>query len=880
MSAGTLYTLAPVVPCVLPSAGEHAGSPADLGRAMRCVSVSHTHALVGTSDGALHYYVAEPTWAWRASVTVSSAAKPVEKVLLFDELRLVAVLCDHTLVFYTFPALAQVRNAALPPIRGVLQVITDEAEADSARAFVSLCVVRRQGLLLGVLDHASWSVIKEMPLPRDAFIAHRYNDRVCLATASEYAIVDLESGALQPIGLPISQSTQVNSARTRPSIVPIPAYNDELPCFLITSHSDSGTLGAFVRADGEPTARLLEWPHHPRAVVVDFPYVCALLRNDTIYIHHLPTLTLVETIPVDPASEPRFLVSTAANAHLSAQRPGLPTALVTPGAASALPPPTCARTEAPRVLFGGKRTLQCLARFTPGSAVIRCAHAGAWRTAHAHLARTTALDEETRAACILLGLHYLHEGLFLQAAPWLVRGELEARLVLTLFPDWASRTPHTARLPQAAAGLWDALPPSIDALLQERLAWNYAPDVPLDDPVVRDLRAALMRRAEQMLLQVLQAGDARCVDIATVLFQLLLRDPSVPLSSLEPYLASCDVSRTAPVLQEACRFHALCTLLLRARPAEAMELAQQLLDGSVCDAVDGPVALSTLASYAPTLPPAARIDMGLLLARHDRACALEVLRDVDFRAVDAAPALHAIQDIDADLAAALLEHVVLSAPLEMPSLHESLLTRYLATNDAHTRTKRHYLLACSPALDVRLIDTLGHQPVDQALLLAKAGHYERALERLVHAHEFAAAERVCATGRVLAPWHDAPPGWERLLALAPQPSVPASESVRLRRTLLALYMDAGSGVEFCAPCAALLHAHASEFALESVLTAVPPHWPVHALTPFLVHALRGAQHARRTAHVAKSAAFKRSLDAAERRWHAVRTLGGLVEEPL
>lgn len=150
----------------------------------------------------------------------------------------------------------------------------------------------------------------------------------------------------------------------------------------------------------------------------------------------------------------------------------------------------------------------------------------------------------------------------------------------------------------------------------------------------------------------------------------------------------------------------------------------------------------------------------------------------------------------------------------------------------------------------------------------------------MHAHDFAAAERVCATGRVLAPWHDAPPGWERLLALAPRPSVSASESVRLRHALLGLYMAPGSDPEFCVPCAALLHKHAGEFALESVLAAVPPHWPVHALAPFLVRALRSVQHARRSAHVAKAAAFKRSLDATELRWRAVRTLGGLVEEPL
>lgn len=734
MSASpSLYTLEHIVPCVLPSAGEHAGSPADLGRAMRCVSVRHTHALVGTSDGVLHYFAKDAgSWTWKASMPLSSSSKPVEKVLLFDELHLVAVLCDHTLTFVSFPTLAPIRSATLPPIRGVLQVIVDEADFEQREwSFVSVCVIRRQSLLLGVLDRTSWTVIKDLPIPRDAFIAHRYNQSVCLATASEYALVDLESGLLQPIGLPISQSTQVSSAKTRPSIVPIPAYDDEGSCFLITSHSDNGTLGAFVRADGEPTARLLEWPIHPRAVVVDFPYVCALLRNDTIHIHHLPTLTLVETLCVDPACEPRFLVPTATNAHLSAPRPGVPTWPVSPGASEAgvLPPATCARTEPPRILFGGKRTLQSLARFTPGSAMIRCAQAGAWHAAHTHLARALVWDKETRAACVVLGLHFLHETLFLQAVPWLVRGPLDPRLLLTLFPELELTAPSTITLPQAAAGLWAAIPSSIDALIREHLAWNYAPDVPLDDAVMRDLYATLRQRAESMLVQLLQASDVPSTEVSTALCQLTLqRDAAVPLDHLLPYLATCDVDRTAALLRRAQRFHALCTLLFqRERCTDAMDLAHQLLENLVQDPVDGPPPLAALASYAPTLLPEDRVRLGLLLARYDRACALhvrvhishQVLRDVDFVAVDAASALEAIQAVDAHLAAALLEHVVLSAPDAMPSLHASLLTQYLAWDDAHTCTKRQWLLACSPALDEQLIPTLDGHDIEQAILLCK-----------------------------------------------------------------------------------------------------------------------------------------------------------------
>lgn len=164
--------------------------------------------------------------------------------------------------------------------------------------------------------------------------------------------------------------------------------------------------------------------------------------------------------------------------------------------------------------------------------------------------------------------------------------------------------------------------------------------------------------------------------------------------------------------------------------------------------------------------------------------------------------------------------------------------------------------------------------------LTQAGRYEEALASLVHAHEFSAAERVCAMGRVLPPEALEEPGWARLAALAPAPLLPPSESQRLRHALAALYMTPSTSSDaFCAPCAHLLHVHASEFALDAVLTAVPAEWPVQALAPFLVRALRTAQHTRRTAHVAKAASLRLSLEAAAQRWHTVRALGGLVEDP-
>ena len=105
-------------------------------------------------------------------------------------------------------------------------------------------------------------------------------------------------GVIQPRGMYERVLAEVRSGLADLSVSPtrarlhwgVPVPGD-MPCFLITSHSDHGTLGVFLRADGEPTARLVEWPSHPRAVVASPLHLVALLRNNTIHLHDLVTVS-------------------------------------------------------------------------------------------------------------------------------------------------------------------------------------------------------------------------------------------------------------------------------------------------------------------------------------------------------------------------------------------------------------------------------------------------------------------------------------------------------------------------------------------------------------------------------------------------------------
>ena len=370
-----------LTPCVLPPTVSESC-------AARTASTDGERVYVGTTDGFVYGWRASQPWTLR--VRVSSAGRAVEKIVVLRDYGTIAVLCDHVVQFYTYPDMSSVHRA-YPAIRGVVQVAVDER--DPSRA--SLCVIKRQNLWVVGLDDAGWFVRQDMPIPRDAFIAHRYGDVVCLATRTAYALVHLPTGVCTPVGLPISQSAQEGSARNRPAIVPVPG---DMPCFLITSHSEHGTLGVFLRADGEPTARLVEWPSHPRAVVASPLHLVALLRNDTIHLHDLVSLRRVAILRADV--DDRYLVRVAPPSPALLPRRPVPSAQVLPSRVYPAELPRGWLGWSPvSVLVGGRRRLRALASPMPSSAA---------------LLDTGRADDE--AAMQYLGVSHLREGRFACAA--------------------------------------------------------------------------------------------------------------------------------------------------------------------------------------------------------------------------------------------------------------------------------------------------------------------------------------------------------------------------------------------------------------------------------------------------------------------------------
>jgi len=89
--------------------------------------------------------------------------------------------------------------------------------------------------------------------------------------------------------------------------------------FLILSWTGAGTMGVFINLNGDPVRGTLQWPSHPlsicascpstsfaaeRAAGLEYPYVTALLPDQTIQVHHVGSQEIAQVVPAPPLPSP------------------------------------------------------------------------------------------------------------------------------------------------------------------------------------------------------------------------------------------------------------------------------------------------------------------------------------------------------------------------------------------------------------------------------------------------------------------------------------------------------------------------------------------------------------------------------------------------
>lgn len=499
--------------------------------------------------------------------------------MLLRPFNAAAVLCEGVVSFFLLPDWSPVRS--LPSNRAVSTVILDDEEVQhgagtDAAGMISICLVRRKNIILAKIgaDGRSdllWATVKDIPLPGGAIFARRFADTLCIANATEYSLVNLSSGHVTPLQLPISQTGESPSAQVRPSIVAVPiqpattkdvtvsqassSASDAKCEFLVTSHTGSITLGVFVMPSGEPAPKLLEWPSHPRSVTFDGKNLVSLLRNDTVEVHTLghDSVDRVQVLQLPPGMDPRFLQSvpelmsasqpngshrprTAAEPHddldivkVSLNRLSSAETPVLRSASEHKVSPSSKR----QVLLCGKNSTSSIQQDPMLSWTTEQLHRGRLRSLRNSLAfsRSTSnpvqeRDEawyaslESSTAHALLGIELLHRTDFGAAGEVLRHAKLDPRIFLALFPS-LQQVKHTAEeaimphivlssLAKLKSSASDRLQ-SIEGLVASNLTLNYCP--PLDvttDKALIQLEKQLLRAAEKMLRALLKAWRTDC----------------------------------------------------------------------------------------------------------------------------------------------------------------------------------------------------------------------------------------------------------------------------------------------------------------------------------------------------------------------------------
>ncbi|MCO5565728.1 hypothetical protein L7F22_019402 [Adiantum nelumboides] len=703
-------------------------SPAALARSLRCAEPFESNLYLGSTDGNVFCFAQPPLDVAGPSRyqdlqhvgTRNISSKPIERIVIISALQVAAVLSESTVSFHELPSFLPIPQQVLPHIKGVAALALDDEQTNGnqvdSEGLVNMCIIRRKMIMLVKMSKDTWRIMKEIPLPGGATNAKRFGDWLCISTTSEYNIVNLQQATLSPVGLPISQTNESPSASNRPSIVSIPDHKGKGCEFLITSHSEELTLGVFIGQNGEPTARLIEWPSHPRALALEYPYLHALLRNDTIEVHNLVSMQKEQTIHLPPLLEPRTLSNASSQLAMREASADVGMAITKVvlendgdrrqellDEASWQDSIVAERRSKSRVLMIGKNVVQGIFNTRTLDSAIKAIQRG-------DIVRAERLAEdawEQRAAyeprsLERLELLYVNQMLataslrllrFEDAAKFIERGELDPRLVLSLFPSICNQAARDISKKQVDlfADVADELDQigNLDDWPRKNLILNYCPPLDVDqNQSLKKLNNAMTKRIErlQQSLVDLFRSDASLFDdddlqiiLDTSHALLLVRDKQS--EALSEFLGSpnkCNMDVIEPHLANVGCYATLARIHEdREELSSALELQVKLLDGELVD----PTFNETTQSVAAILTRSNDAELvhkyGIWLVQHDAAAGVKILTKGQSQAGGTSgrsddEILDELNKMDDKAALAFLEAIALTKKHQDPQAHRRL----------------------------------------------------------------------------------------------------------------------------------------------------------------------------------------------------------------
>jgi hypothetical protein len=255
---------------------------------------------IGTSDGSiLHYtinkypnnenkfnnnsfiyYKSECRFIQRKNI---SDKKPINKLIIIPSESILLVLCDNTIIFLDSKSLNNIASNKISPIKIVLNVCTNEAISSN----LQICVAKKYSIEYINFDHGVHQLM-ELPHNYSNIIKMRcFSNKVCIADNTSYNIYDITNG--ESISL-----FSYNQTYGKPLIDTL----DENEFMFVTSTAQGMGLGVFISSKGDATRGTLQWQYYPNSIAFQYPYMLALMDDNTLAVHNILDQKLIQTIHI------------------------------------------------------------------------------------------------------------------------------------------------------------------------------------------------------------------------------------------------------------------------------------------------------------------------------------------------------------------------------------------------------------------------------------------------------------------------------------------------------------------------------------------------------------------------------------------------------
>lgn len=360
---------------------------------IQCVETYHPNIYIGTKQGTLHHLVLPSAADGHAKKLSNSPIVRIRLVPIFNHLL---ALCNRTLTVLNMFSLEA--NPGFKKIQNVS--LFELSQREDGEVWMVTCPGQRRLVRLHAVGADRWDVLREIGLPQEPTELAVEGDSVCLGTADKYLLCDLTTGRREEL-------LQHGLSSKRQVLVGTVGAGE----FLING---PGGLGLCVLASGVCQRPPLPWPQDVLAACVCFPYALCLQAQE-LGVYSLLDQQCKQTVAVSGALGLR---ATAGGALVFTERAVF--------SLSAVP---------------GQQQIQALVREERLGEALLLLEGGCGQHSPEEQ------QELQRSITCMAGFQHFFQGRLTEARDLFIKGDLDPRELLHLFPDLLPTLP-TDFLPQ------------------------------------------------------------------------------------------------------------------------------------------------------------------------------------------------------------------------------------------------------------------------------------------------------------------------------------------------------------------------------------------------------------------------------------------------